>query len=193
MRNSGIQVTSRFFSHTKGLFRHRKIFEKLVHQQQLVICSRSFITNHPVTLNIKNVVNNLHEELVFDGGEDQKEIQDYNELVHRIQLLPDQGHQVFILQPFVKWGPKKKELTTPDLMLEEAKGLIESLPNWKYVEALKVPVETVEKKNVFGVGQIENLKKQIVRSSKVSAVFVSLNFLRGIQRKYENFNLRNSS
>ena len=69
------------------------------------------------------------EQLVSE--QDNQDIHDYEELVHKMHLLPDAGHQVAILQPFVKWGPKKNLLTTPDLMLEEAKALIDSLPNWK--------------------------------------------------------------
>ncbi|KAI9551895.1 hypothetical protein GHT06_022231 [Daphnia sinensis] len=80
-------------------------------------------------------------------------------------------------------GTKKNELTTPDLMLEEAKALIDSLPNWKCIDAMKVPVESLEKKNVFGSGQFESLQKKLQKNPNISAVFVSVNLLRGIQRK----------
>ncbi|XP_046631453.1 putative GTP-binding protein 6 [Daphnia pulicaria] len=129
----------------------------------------------------KSAEDDLQLELVSE--QDNQDIHDYEELVHKMHLLPDAGHQVAILQPFVKWGPKKNLLTTPDLMLEEAKALVDSLPNWKCVDAIKVPVESLEKKTIFGSGQFESLQKNIVANPNISAVFVSTNVLRGIQRR----------
>jgi hypothetical protein len=52
------------------------------------------------------------------------------------------------------------------------------------VDAIKVPVESLEKKTIFGSGQFESLQKNIVANPNISAVFVSTNVLRGIQRRY---------
>ena len=134
-------------------------------------------------LNVKNI--DLKPELLTEQeNKDLLENPDYKELVHRMQLLPSsEGHQILIIQPYVKWGPKKNEITTPDLMVEEAKALIDSLPNWKCVDTIKVPLESIEKKHVFGTGVFESLQQQVVRNPNISAVFVSVNILRGIQRK----------
>nr|CAH0111880.1 unnamed protein product [Daphnia galeata] len=146
--------------------------------QMYLLCSRSMSVGK---VNCNSKENDLELELASE--QDNQDIHDYEELVHKMHLLPDAGHQVAILQPFVKWGPKKNLLTTPDLMLEEAKALIDSLPNWKCVDSIKIPVESLEKKNVFGSGQFEDLQKKIVRNPNISAVFISTNILRGIQRK----------
>lgn len=147
---------------------------------------RYLTTNPPILQGKKEVKedegdNNQLEELFEEEKQDNN---DYQELIHRLQLLPGEGHQVFIIQPYVKWGPKKNVITTPELMLEEAEALIDSLPNWKCVDSIKIPTETLGKKQVFGSGQFENLQQQIVRNPNISAVFVSLNILRGVQRKY---------
>ena len=123
-------------------------------------------------------------ETELDALDRASDLEQYNQLVHRAQLLPSSGHQVLVIQPFVKWGPNKKELTTPDLMLDEAKALIDSLPKWTCIDAIKVPVDTLDKKEIFGSGKLDNLKRQINCNSKISAVFVSINVLRGIQKKY---------
>ncbi len=123
----------------------------------------------------------IKPELMSD--QENQDNHDYQELVHKMHLVPSEGHQVLIIQPYVKWGPKKNQLTTPDLMVEEAKALIDSLPNWKCVDTLKVALESMEKKHVFGVGVFENLRQKVVRNPNISAVFVSINLLRGIQRK----------
>ena len=36
-----------------------------------------------------------------------------------------------VLQPWVKWGPKKRHDTTPELLLDEAVTLVETLPGFK--------------------------------------------------------------
>lgn len=147
------------------------------------LCSRSITRhlNHTQKKKHENLEDVTQSELFEEENQDKH---DYQNLVNRMQLLPSGGHQVFIIQPYVKWGPKKNLLTTPDLMLEEAKALVDSLPNWKYVDAIKIPSETLEKKQVFGSGQFESLQQRVVRNPNISAVFVSLNILRGIQRKY---------
>lgn len=94
--------------------------------QMYLLCSRSMSVGK---VNCNSKENDLELELASE--QDNQDIHDYEELVQKMHLLPDAGHQVAILQPFVKWGPKKNLLTTPDLMLEEAKALIDSLPNWK--------------------------------------------------------------
>jgi len=94
--------------------------------QMYLLSSRSMSVGK---VNCNSKENDLELELASE--QDNQDIHDYEELVHKMHLLPDAGHQVAILQPFVKWGPKKNLLTTPDLMLEEAKALIDSLPNWK--------------------------------------------------------------
>lgn len=186
LRLWGPQISSLFKSRNTIYNNSYRLFSKI--ENKLGRYTRHFKTNTiSAQFHSKNISNfdNSDEELIHDEDSDPQEKELYNELVHRMHLLPDGGHQVLVIQPFVKWGPKRKELTTPDLMLDEALGLIDSLPNWKCVETIKVPVETLEKKNVFGTGQLENLQKQIRRNPQVSAVFVSLNLLRGIQRKCE--------
>lgn len=121
------------------------------------------------------------DENIFEN--DKEEEEQYEQLVNKAQLLPNAGHQVFIIQPFVKWGPKKNKSTTPDLMLEEAVALIDSLPRWKCVDTVKMPVETLDKKQLFGAGQFEKLQQEVRRNPMISAVFVSTNRLRGIQKK----------
>ena len=91
---------------------------------------------------------------------------------------------MFIVQPFVKWGRNKNDLTTPDLMLEEAVALVDSLPKWKCVDATKIAIaDNLERKQVFGAGQFDILTKEVRRNPNISAVFVSINRLRGIQKK----------
>lgn len=68
---------------------------------------------------------------------------------------------VFIIQPYVKWGSERNTLSTPDDQLEEAKALISSLPNWHVGHAIKIPLETLNRKALFGSGKIEELKKLI--------------------------------
>lgn len=65
---------------------------------------------------------------------------------------------VLIIQPYIKWGPKKSP-TPPDLKLQEAEALIRSLDKWSIEETVKVGLLNFDKKTFFGKGQLEELIK----------------------------------
>ena len=67
---------------------------------------------------------------------------------------------VFIIQPYIKWGPKKS-ITTPDLKLDEAMALVRSLPHWTISHSIKVSLESLNKKALFGTGKLEEIKQTI--------------------------------
>lgn len=76
---------------------------------------------------------------------------------------------VLVIQPYIKWGPKKS-VTKPELQLQEAESLIRTLPNWKIECSMKVPVENMDRKMLFGTGKLEELKEiigQVMSSGKV--------------------------
>ncbi|KAL9872234.1 putative GTP-binding protein 6 [Glossina fuscipes fuscipes] len=68
------------------------------------------------------------------------------------------AHSVLIIQPYVKWGPKRNVFTSPDDQLKEAEALVNSLPNWHMAFSLKVPLESLERKALSGKGKLEELK-----------------------------------
>lgn len=67
---------------------------------------------------------------------------------------------VLIIQPYVKWGPKKSDVT-PELRLQEAEALVRSLPRWSINQSLKVPLESLDKRSLFGTGKLQELRDQI--------------------------------
>lgn len=181
MNSSLRKLSSQFHFFYSSTFRRLTNVETAKIFPIIYFNSRRCIVSSPILQKKKPPRNNVQEESIEENEEDIKQ---YNQLIHRAQLLPDSGHQVLIIQPYIKWGPKKKEFTTPDLMLEEAKALIDSLPKWTCVDAIKVPTETLAKKRVFGTGKFDTLKEQIRKDVKISAVFLSVNLLSGIQKKY---------
>lgn len=68
---------------------------------------------------------------------------------------------ILILQPYIKWGPQKSNIS-PDVKLQEAEDLIRSLDAWKISESKKVPLVGFAKRTFFGRGKIDELK-QLVR------------------------------
>ena len=56
---------------------------------------------------------------------------------------------MLIVQPFVKWGRNKNDLTRPDLMLEEALALADSLLKWRGVDATKIAIADNLKGNKY--------------------------------------------
>lgn len=65
---------------------------------------------------------------------------------------------MLIIQPYVKWGPNKSDISA-DIKLKEAKDLIQSLDTWNISECIKVPLITFAKRTLFGRGKIDELRK----------------------------------
>lgn len=119
------------------------------------------------------------------SDEEQNDIdeEDYETLVKRIFRIGETGHQVFVIQPYIKWGTKKKTITTPELQLDEAVALIKTLPSWKVVETRIVPLLSFDRPTIFGKGTLESLQQSIVNNKDISCVFVSINMLNSEQHK----------
>lgn len=71
-------------------------------------------------------------------------------------------HNVLVIQPYVKWGPNKS-VTTPELKLQEAEALVRSIPTWTIQQSLKVPLESLNKKWIFGKGKMEEIKQILMQ------------------------------
>lgn len=92
---------------------------------------------------------------------------------------------VLLIQPYIKWGPRKSAVK-PELQLAEAESLVRTLPRWTVELSLKVPVESMEKKMVFGTGKLEEIRGLITSSREqgkpISCVFISKSMLTFIQK-----------
>lgn len=125
----------------------------------------------------------LNEDNLVDNDDDREEVQDYEELVKRTFRIPDTGHQVMVIQPYIKWGPSKKKNTTPELQLNEAVALIETLSGWKVVDKTVISLTSFNKKSFFGKGNLELIQSNIKKNQLITAVFVSVNVLLPIQHR----------
>uniref|UniRef100_A0A6Q2XMF9 Putative GTP-binding protein 6 n=1 Tax=Esox lucius TaxID=8010 RepID=A0A6Q2XMF9_ESOLU len=93
------------------------------------------------------------------------------------QQVPTVGegdHRIFIVHPDVKWGTRKQYLTTADLMMAEAVGLVNTLQNWSVIDKMILSTKTPEKKMIFGKGNFQTLTDRIRRTPGVTAVFVNV-------------------
>ncbi|KAJ7993566.1 hypothetical protein DPEC_G00273730 [Dallia pectoralis] len=93
------------------------------------------------------------------------------------QQVPTVGegdHRIFIVHPDVKWGAMKQYLTTADLMMAEAVGLVNTLQNWSVIDKMVLSTKTPEKKMIFGKGNFQTLTDRIRRTPGVTAVFVNV-------------------
>lgn len=93
------------------------------------------------------------------------------------------GHNCYIIHPYVKWGEKKERTTSPEKQMQEAESLIRTLASWKVCNKSIIPLENLDKKALFGTGNLEKLKG-IVRNNKgVTAVFINISTLTNSQIK----------
>lgn len=103
-------------------------------------------------------------------------------------------HNVLLIQPYIKWGPRKAAVK-PEHQLAEAESLVRTLPNWKVEISLKVPVDSTEKKMLLGTGKVEEIRTMIQdsheRGRHISCIFISKGMLTFIQKSNleEAFNL----
>lgn len=104
-----------------------------------------------------------------------EEVQD---LVPRSLRLASMPHQVFIVHPYIKWGPKKKQDTSPDLQLEEAVSLIKTLHDWKIVGSKKISLLSFDKHSLFNKGQLETVKDLIHKNQLITSVFINIKYLK---------------
>lgn len=95
------------------------------------------------------------------------------------QKIPNQQN-VLLIQPYIKWGPRKAAVK-PENQLAEAESLVRTLPNWKVERSIKVPVESMEKRTLFGSGKLEELRIMIQKSNEtgnpITCLFVSKGML----------------
>ncbi|XP_043485336.1 putative GTP-binding protein 6 [Leptopilina heterotoma] len=101
------------------------------------------------------------------------------------------GQRIFIIQPYIKWGRRKRLNTTPQLQMSEAEALISTLPRWVVVDKKCVPLLSLGRNKLIGRGAIEELKQRIQSSNYVTGIFVSLNLLKlaQIEELQKEFNL----
>ncbi|XP_064792319.1 putative GTP-binding protein 6 [Oncorhynchus masou masou] len=93
---------------------------------------------------------------------------------HQIPMVGEGDHRIFIVHPDVKWGSRKQYLTTANLMMAEAVGLVNTLDNWSVIDKIILSTKTPEKKMIFGKGNFQTLTERIRRTPGVTAVFVNV-------------------
>lgn len=99
----------------------------------------------------------------------------------RVTRKSAQPQNVLIIQPYVKWGAKRSTTITPEDQIQEAEALVHSITNWHVALSVKVPLESLERKTLFGKGKMEELKNlvQELRQAKshnqqpLTCIFVS--------------------
>ncbi|XP_035249956.1 putative GTP-binding protein 6 isoform X1 [Anguilla anguilla] len=92
-------------------------------------------------------------------------------------------NRVFIVHPDVKWGSKKQTLTTAQLQMDEAVGLVNTLQNWTVVDKIILSTKTPEKKKLFGKGNFQMLTERIKGKSHITAVFVNVERLSALSER----------
>ncbi|CAH1711790.1 unnamed protein product [Aphis gossypii] len=119
------------------------------------------------------------------GGDDGVDDAQARELIDRqLKLAPAGGHQVLVVQPYVKWGPKKDRSTTPEVKLDESRSLVRTLNEWSVTDTLCVGLTSYRKHTFFGPGNVDAIAERVARDRRITAVFVSVNVLKPIQHQH---------
>ncbi|XP_030646950.1 putative GTP-binding protein 6 [Chanos chanos] len=120
--------------------------------------------------------------------EDLEDVLDDSEVEELFQQQLPAGvgegdHRIFIVHPDVKWGSKKQHLTTAELQMAEAVGLVNTLQNWTVVDKIILSTKTPEKKRIFGKGNFQTLTERIRKTPGITAVFVNVERLSALSER----------
>lgn len=116
-----------------------------------------------------------HEDVIDD-------VQVKTFIDRQLKLAP-MGHQVLVIQPYIKWGAKKDRDTPPAIKLEESKSLVHTLADWKVVDEMQVGLTSYRKHSFFGPGNLDLIAEKVRKNKQISAIFVSTNVLKPAQHK----------
>lgn len=129
---------------------------------------------------------NVNQYEIESVAEDELNLEDqeYEFIVNSLMGFSRESkdQHIFLIQPFIKWGPRKSA-THPDLLLEESESLIKTLPNWAIVASVKVALESLDKKYLFGKGKLDELKTIVSNEKRVSCLFISKSTLTITQKQ----------
>lgn len=119
----------------------------------------------------------------FFTVEEQTELTspEYSEISNEYLGIIAKGHRTFVIQPYIKWGKDKKTVTNKDLQLAESVALVETLPHWTVVDKMCISLMSLERKQLFGSGNLENIKTRIMCGRNITAIFISTNTLKHVQ------------
>ncbi|VVC41410.1 GTP-binding protein, middle domain,GTP binding domain,GTPase HflX, N-terminal,P-loop containing [Cinara cedri] len=118
-----------------------------------------------------------HNEDVTD---DDVQVKDF--IDRQLKLAP-MGHQVMVIQPYIKWGTKKDRNTPPAIKLAESKSLVHTLDDWKIVDEMQVGLTSFRKHSFFGPGNLDLIAQKVRENKRISAIFVSTNVLKPAQHQ----------
>ncbi|XP_066258973.1 putative GTP-binding protein 6 [Euwallacea similis] len=144
------------------------------------ICIKSRQVHSSVRFHKEEDLSEHLKELVFSDLE-------YNKLTDHYFHIK-QAHKCLIIQPFVKWGPKKLPIS-PEEQLSEAVALINTLQAWVVKDTVTVPLDTLDSKALFKSGSMDRIRDIVQESPDITAIFINSGFLKKstVQILQENF------
>jgi len=120
----------------------------------------------------------------FDADNNDKEEDDDEYQVIKNLIIPraDTKHNLYVIQPIVKWGRHRFKMSTPEFRLNEAVALVHTLPEWKVRHSQIVNCDNFQTKYIFTSGTLERLTGDIKGDPLITAAFVAVDILQGHQQ-----------
>ncbi|GAB6028899.1 Putative GTP-binding protein 6 [Chamberlinius hualienensis] len=152
----------------------RKISEKC--NIRLLGCRHISVLSNPLynrDYQDEEFLDSEYDQLMTDEG--------YDRFARLIYSIPNIGHRVFLIQPYLKYGPGYITKSAATTKMIEAHALIETLHNWKVVDKVVLSTDNLKQKFVFKDVKVDRLRSLIVPNLSVSAVFINIDRLSGLQ------------
>ncbi|RWS16562.1 putative GTP-binding protein 6-like protein [Dinothrombium tinctorium] len=123
------------------------------------------------------------DEQIADFIEDDE----YQKIKKNLTGLQSDYHhftrKAFVIQPRVKWGPQRDDRINYSLLLRETIALVETLPNWKVNASLTMSTTSLNRKGIFGKGNLEKLY-ECINQQEVNALVFSVDILSSAQQTF---------
>lgn len=159
------------------MFSKLNYLAKFTIAQNVQLCIRRISMSNVLRKHDKNVQSNDVSDDIDEINRDDKE---YQEIASEYFSSLEQ-HNCLIIHPYVKWGPKKVRDTDPQKQIQEAEALVRTLEPWTVHSSIKVPLEQLDKKQIFGKGTLEKLKTTVHSDPRITSIFINMSTLKNMQ------------
>jgi len=120
----------------------------------------------------------LEDSSIVSTDEEKDRVSDLYDRYLPSSLL---GHEVLLIQPFLKELKSQNRNMRLPLAVAESRALVSTL-NWAVIDEVTIGLTSFNKSHLFGSGNLEMLREKVLTNSRISAVFISLYLLSPSQR-----------
>ena len=148
-------------------------FRQSLSSSRILRISSTIATNNISAQEHNKSIDSEFENLCIDTKYEELRTNTWKSTTHHKEVL--------LVMPRQKWGKKQMNVNYAKHLMSETICLINTLPNMKVIDSVMISTLDVTKKQLFGSGNLELLKKRIDSNPRINGVVFSLDMLNSVQ------------